>query len=58
LAYRFPSNDDASFSEEVFNIPMAEIEAIGEPDCITDDVGRESMAFVGVHRPILAILAS
>ena len=37
---------------------MAEIEAIVEPDGIADDIGRESVAFVCVHPPILSISAS
>ncbi len=36
---------------------MAEIEAIIEPDCVTNNVRRESVAFVGIHSPILPISA-
>ena len=27
------------------------------PDCIADDIRRESMAFICIHRPILAVTA-
>ena len=33
---------------------MTQIESIVEPDCITDDIGREPVTFVGIHGPILA----
>ena len=37
---------------------MAEIEAIVEPDCVGNDIWRESVAFVDIHRPILPVKAS
>jgi hypothetical protein len=49
---------DASFSKEVFDIAVAEVKAIAEPDSIADDIGWESVAFVGIHRSILPISAS
>jgi hypothetical protein len=36
---------------------VAQVEAIVEPDRLADDIWRESVAFIGVHSPILAILA-
>ena len=33
---------------------MNEIETIVEPDSVTDDIGRKSVALVSVHPPILA----
>ena len=33
---------------------MSEVEAIVEPDCITDDVGWKSVALIGIHQLILA----
>jgi hypothetical protein len=44
-----------AFSEQILDIAVAEIEAIVEPDGITDDFRRESMAFISIHSPILAI---
>jgi hypothetical protein len=35
-----------------FIIAVTEIEAIVEPECITDDVGWESVMLVCIHRPI------
>ena len=34
---------------------MAQIEAIVQPDCIGDDIRRESVMFIGIHMPILAL---
>ena len=49
---------DTSFSQEIFNIAMAEIESVVEPDCVGNNVGWESVAFVSVHGPILPKSAS
>ena len=32
-------------------------QAVVEPDCIGNDIGRESVAFISIHPPILSILA-
>ena len=48
---------DVSFGQEIFNIAMAEVETKIEPDSIGNDIGRESVAFVCVHEPILPISA-
>jgi hypothetical protein len=34
-----PCDDDASLSEEVFDISVTEIEAVIEPDSIRNDIG-------------------
>jgi hypothetical protein len=52
---RFPSDYDPAFSQEIFDIPVAKVEAIVEPDSIGNDIRRESVAFVGIHAPTLAI---
>jgi hypothetical protein len=54
-ADRFAADSIASFGEQFFNVAVAQVEAIVEPDSIGNDIRRESVAFVGVHRPILAI---
>ena len=54
---RFAADCDASFSEKVFDISMTEIETIVEPDCVANDIWRESMTLIGIHGPILAISA-
>jgi len=53
----FAAESDASFSEQVFDISMAQVESVVEPDSIGNDIWRESMTPVGIHGPILAILA-
>jgi hypothetical protein len=32
-------------------------ESVVQPDGVADDIGRESVAFTSVQRPILAIMA-
>ena len=54
-ADRLPGNDDPALGQQIFNIPVAQIESVVEPDCVGDDVGWESVAFVGIHSPILPI---
>ena len=53
----FATDSDASLSEQVFNIPVAQIESIVEPDGVTDDIWRKSVTFVCVHGPSLPISA-
>ncbi len=54
---RFTTDSDASFSQEVFNIPVAQIESVVEPDGVGNNVGWEAMALIGINAPILAISA-
>ena len=54
-ADRFAADSDASLSQKVFNITVAEIEAIVEPDSVTDDVGWESVALISIHAATLSI---
>jgi hypothetical protein len=35
---------------------MAEIEAIVQPDCVRNDIWRESVAFISIHSPILSVM--
>lgn len=53
-ANSFSTDSDASFSKQVFNVPMAQVEAIVEPDAIGNDIWRKSVAFICIHRPILS----
>ena len=50
----FATDCDASLSEKVFYISVAEIEPIVEPDGIRNDVKWEPVAFICVHPPILS----
>jgi hypothetical protein len=54
-ADRLPSDDDAPLCQKIFNIPMAEIKTVVEPNSIRNDIGWEPVAFIGIHPPILAI---
>jgi len=42
----FVGNHDATFCQQVLNIPKAESEAMVKPHRVTDDFGREAVAFV------------
>ena len=46
---RFTANGDASFSQEIFNIAVAEVEAMIETDGVGNYVGWEPVSFVGIH---------
>jgi hypothetical protein len=54
----FATDGDASLSQKVFNITVAEIEAIVQPNGVRNYVRWESVAFVCVHRPIVSITAT
>jgi hypothetical protein len=51
----FIADRDSALSEKVFDISVAQIEAIIEPDSVADDIGWKSVAFICIHLPILAI---
>ena len=57
-ADRFAADGDTAFSEEIFDISVAEIEAEVQPDCVGNYVRRESVSFISIHPPILSIGAS
>ena len=42
----------------VEGVTVTQVESKVEPDSVTDDVGWESVAFVSIHQPILAISGS
>ena len=35
------------------NVPVTQVEAVVQPDCVTDDSWRKSVAFVCVHAGIV-----
>jgi len=49
----FVTDCDAAFSEQIFNISVTQVEAIVNPDSLTDDVGWESVVFVRIHPEII-----
>ena len=53
---RFAAYGDTSFGQEIFNIAVAEIETEVEPDSVGNDIGRESVALISIHKPILSKL--
>ena len=54
----FIADRDSAFSEKIFDISAAQIEAIIEPDRVTDDIRWKSVAFISIHPPILAVFDS
>ena len=54
-ADRFSGDSDPTLCQKVFNISVAEIESEVQPNSIADDVGWESVSFIGIHEPILSI---
>ena len=40
-------------SQQVLNITVTQVESVIHPDGVTDDVGWESMTFVGIHPEII-----
>ena len=57
-AYRLAGDGHASFCQEVLDITMAKVKAVIQPNRLAEDDRRESVAFVGIHRPILSSWAS
>tara|TARA_R110002072_G_scaffold123352_2_gene258608 strand:+ start:1681 stop:1971 length:291 start_codon:yes stop_codon:yes gene_type:complete len=56
--HRFAADSDTSLSQEIFDIAVAQIESIVEPDGVGNDIGRESVAFICIHSTILTTLTS
>jgi len=55
---RFAGDSDASFGEKIFDITMAEVESVVQPDGVGNDIRRESVAFINSHGPSLPISGS
>ena len=45
---------DTSLGEKIFDVSVTEIEAIVEPDGVTDYVWSKPVTFVCIHTPILS----
>ena len=54
----FSGYSDASLGEKIFDITMAEVESVVGPDCVADDIWRESVALISIHASILSISAN
>ena len=54
---RFTADLNTPVREQPFYITVTEIEAVEQPYCVLNDVGRKSMTFIrvseGVHSPIV-----
>ena len=51
----YAADSDTSLGQSIFDITVAQIEWIVEPDCVGDDVGWESVALLDLHSAILPI---
>jgi len=56
-ADRLSGDSDPTLCQKVFNISVAEIESIVEPDGVGNDVRWKSVSLVCIHPPILSIVA-
>jgi hypothetical protein len=54
-AYSFLADRDASFSQQVFDISMTEIETVVEANGVGNNIGWESVAFIRIHPSIIRI---
>ncbi|MFT4823341.1 MAG: hypothetical protein ACJAUG_003301 [Halioglobus sp.] len=50
----FSRHIDTSLNQKIVDISMAKVEAIVEPDNVGNDVRRETVTFISIHRLILA----
>ena len=55
---RLAADSNAALCQKIFSISVAQVEAVVEPDCVGNDVRWESVAFVGIHPPILSLQGS
>lgn len=46
----FPADHHAAFSQQILDIRRAERKTMIRPDCIGDDLARETVAFQALHR--------
>ena len=51
----FSGYSDASLGEKIFDIAVTEVESIIEPDGVRNDIRRETVSFVYIHRRIVSI---
>ena len=55
-------HNDSSFGEQILDISETDSESVVQPDCVTDDFGRKTVAVIagsrGFHPVTLAVLGS
>jgi hypothetical protein len=49
------ADDDSSLGQQIFDIPVTEIESMVEPNGVADDIGWKPVTLVCIHHPILSI---
>jgi len=57
-ADRLTCDNNDALSHDIFNVTVAEIESVVEPDGVIDNIGWESIPLVGIHPKIPPILES
>ena len=55
---RFSADSDTSFGKKIFDVSVAEIETIVEPDGVGNDLRWESVTYMCIQWSILPITAS
>ncbi len=55
---RFTADSDSKLSQQFFDMPMAKVEPVVQPNGVTDDIWRESVSFICIHPSILSISVS
>jgi hypothetical protein len=53
-ANRFTADCDTALSQEVLDVAVAQVEALVEPDGVRDNIWRESVVLVCIHRQIVS----
>ena len=56
LPNRLVGHDDAPLGEEIFRIAEAQTEPVVEPDGVTDDLGRKSIAVIAGRLAVIGLL--
>jgi len=49
------ADSDAALGQQIFDISVAEVEAVAEPDGVGNNVRWGTVSFVCIHPPILSI---
>jgi hypothetical protein len=49
----FIADSYTALSKQIFDIAVAEVESVIQPDSVADDIGWESVSFVGIHPEII-----
>jgi len=47
------ADTNAAFGKQVFDVTIALVESMIEPNGVTDDIGRKSVTFLSIHHQII-----